>query len=242
MDELSRVAENLHRPIEHTVYPRADVVSEVLLDRLHLVAEGCENQTSVRRQVELLQRVLSSIEARWVAALALEPFAKRHPREIPLQVIRPLMIDALKRRPIASDLAADQGPAMRTPVHHRVKLAFAVPTHDHWRVGDEGGLEVAGVRQFRVQRHIVPGSTAEQPFLFALVNGRVREDPIGDASDALGLWPANGRRFGHGLLHFDGPLEEVFLSLSRSIPVEPGRETRSKHSSHRLTRAQDLLA
>src|SRR5271166_2061239 len=99
MDELSRVAENLHRPIEDAVYPRADVVSEVFLDRLHLVAEGCENQTPVRRQVELLQRVLSSIEARRVAALALEPFAKRHAREIPLQVIRPLMIDALKRRP-----------------------------------------------------------------------------------------------------------------------------------------------
>ena len=40
------------------------------------------------------------------------------------------------------------------------------------------GLEVARVRQFRVQRHIVPRTTAEQSFLFALVNRRIREDPI----------------------------------------------------------------
>jgi hypothetical protein len=74
--------------------------------------------------------------------------------------------------------------------HHGVELAVAVATHDHRSVSDEGGLEVAGVWQFRVQRHIVPRTTAEQPFLFALVNRRIREDPIWDASDALALWPA----------------------------------------------------
>jgi hypothetical protein len=88
------------------------------------------------------------------------------------------MIDALKRRPIAPELAADQGPAMRTPVHHGVELAVAIATHDHRSVSDERGLEVAGVREFRVQRHIVPRTTAEQSFLFALVNRRIREDPI----------------------------------------------------------------
>jgi hypothetical protein len=51
MDELPRVAENLHRPIENAVYPRADVLPEVFLDRLGRVAEGCE--TKLRYVVRL---------------------------------------------------------------------------------------------------------------------------------------------------------------------------------------------
>ena len=59
-------------------------------------------------------------------------------------------------------------PAMRAPVDEHVHSSILGSAHHDRRIAHERGLEVAGRRDLRFQRHVVPQRTAENAFLLAL--------------------------------------------------------------------------
>ena len=70
---------------------------------------------------------------------------------------------------------------MRAAVDPRRKRAVVVARDDDGRIADEGAFEIARIRNFGFERNEVPGRTAIDPLLLALVHRLRAEDLVGHA-------------------------------------------------------------
>jgi hypothetical protein len=183
--ELAVVAEHLHRPVEHTPVVGGHARAEVVLDRRQIVGEAREDALPEHLHVQLAQAVLFQVEIGRVATLAAEAPAKWHADQVALGVVGPLVVDAGQRVGVAAQIPAHQRAAVGAAVHQHVELAVGIAGDDDRRVADERGLVVAGLGQLGGQRHVVPGSAAEDALLFELVDGRVLVDAVRHTGVAL---------------------------------------------------------
>src|SRR5260221_11709294 len=70
-------------------------------------------------------------------------------------------------------------------VFYHVDRAFVV-AHDNDRLlADESAFEIAGARQLRFERDVVPARTAEDALLLPSIDLGVGVDPVGDAGNAF---------------------------------------------------------
>src|SRR6185437_8142121 len=129
--------------------------------RLELRGEGSEDDAAARRDAELPEPVLIEPEARRHAALLLEAAAERHADEVAGEVVGPLMVGTDELLGVAARRAAKLGAAMGAAVLDDAHRAVAVARDDDRGRPDEGALEVAGVRDLRLERDEVPGGSME---------------------------------------------------------------------------------
>src|ERR1700744_2955277 len=102
---------------------------------------------------QLERAVLLHAEALGHAALALDAILERDAAEVALPVVGPGVVDAAEILfALAVIVETDQRAAMGAAVLERIDLAVIV-TGDHDRgVANLGGTEVAGLRQFHLER------------------------------------------------------------------------------------------
>ena len=74
---------------------------------------------------------------------------------------------------------------MRAAIFENMHISRGIAHHDHRAVADKGAAPIAGVGDFRFQRHIVPASAAEDALLLAGVQRRIGIHPVGNARDAF---------------------------------------------------------
>ena len=75
---------------------------------------------------------------------------------------------------------------MRATVHEGTRLSARIAGDDDRRIAEMGGLEIAGIGQFRFEREEVPDRAAEDPGLLARVDIRIVIDLVGGATIAFG--------------------------------------------------------
>ena len=168
---LARAAEILHRLVEDPVDPRAHLLAEILGQRRDRVAEGREHEAAIAVDAQLAQPVLLRIEIRGHPRHPLLAAPERHAEQVAGVVEAPLVIHARVRARVAARLAAHLRAAVRAAVHPCGERAVVGARDDHGRIADERALEVARVRDLRLQRDEIPRRAAIDAFLLALVDG-----------------------------------------------------------------------
>ena len=104
---------------------------------------------------------------------------------------------------VAAFLQTDQRSLMGATIDHRVDIAVRVAGYDDGDLADEGGLEVALVRNVDLEAQEIPNGGAEDSLMLQCIDIRVRVEPVGDARDASfrpleGIVEWFGSDFGHG--------------------------------------------
>src|ERR1700739_4806313 len=69
---------------------------------------------------------------------------------------------------------------MSAAVDECVQCAVLAPVDDDWGLANKGGLEIARLGHFRLQRHVIPHGSTKQPLLLKFVNRGIEEDRIGN--------------------------------------------------------------
>ena len=82
VNELARIPQNPQRARKDPVQPRTHGWAKILRQRFNPLGKGGKDQTVVRSDCELLERMLGRLEIGWVSPFALNPFSERHPDEI----------------------------------------------------------------------------------------------------------------------------------------------------------------
>src|SRR6266540_2714173 len=104
------------------------------------------------------------------ATLLLQTPTERDATQIPLQVIRPLVIGTRELGSVAEVPAIELHPAMSTAVDNNVNATFFIARNHHRFVANDTALEIAKLRNFCSQSNVTPARPPEDPLLFALVD------------------------------------------------------------------------
>ena len=201
-NKLAGVAQYLQLPpVEDPVHEPVDGLAEILFVGLHVRVHAGEDRPVVVVHLQDIEAVLLALEVGGHAALLTNAPAQRHPDQVALQIVGPLVIGADELGRVAEIAFAELHPAMGAAVHEGVDLAFRV-ARDHDRtVAEPGALVIAGIGNLRRQRHVVPRLAAEDALHLPLIDCRVGIKPIGDMMNpGLGPSPLGyvvGRRYGH---------------------------------------------
>ena len=147
---LREAADHLYGLAQHAFDARADLWSEILIDRRNVVAEAGKHQTAEHGYPQLAGAVLFLAKGGWHATLALDALLKGDTGQVALAVVAPCMVDALEVLGLAGLLQRDQCPAMRAAILERVNLAIVILDHHHRRKANKGRSVAAGLRQFGV--------------------------------------------------------------------------------------------
>ena len=142
--------------------------------------------------------MLGVLEAARHAAFFIRTTLERNPLQIALQAVRPLVIGAHKLIGIALVVTAKLRATVCTAVFKYVDAAIFRTSDDHWRGTHIRALVVARVRDFRFQRHKVPGVAVENAFHLAVVDVVAGVDPVWNGVEHV-LGPGaflNGAVFG----------------------------------------------
>src|SRR5215208_5627337 len=126
MDILTRVAHHLDRAVEDPVKPLTHRRTKIGFERLNLVNKRCKDHAFVRLDAEFAQRVLRWMKVGWISAFSFNAATKRNADEIPLRVIRPLMVHALMAFAISARFTADNRAPVRTAIDKGVQDPVAV--------------------------------------------------------------------------------------------------------------------
>ena len=164
---LAHVAQHLDRPREQPVDGRDQRLVEIVLKRGGVGAEAREDHALVRRHPQPGQAMRLGIEIGGIAAHARHAAAVGHADQLAARVVGPLVIDAAVLAGVAAGLALHRGAAMGAAVDEGVQAAVLGAADDDRRVAHERGLEVAGLRQLRLERDVVPDGPAEDRLLLA---------------------------------------------------------------------------
>ena len=121
------------------------------------------------------------------AALPLHAILERHSGQVALPVIGPGVIDAAEILfAFALRIQTDQRAAMRAAVLKGIDLAIRVARDDHRRIADFRGAKITGLRQFHLERQIVPARTMEDALLLRPIGLLGLEHPIRHPRQPLG--------------------------------------------------------
>ena len=124
------------------------------------------------------QPVLAHVELRPHAALAADAAAERDRRQLAVEPIAPLVIDADVLAGIARLLAPHQRAAMGAAVDEGLDLAVLVAVDDDRRVADPGGAEITGIGDLGLERQVTPRLPAKDPLLLAGVDVGIMIEPV----------------------------------------------------------------
>jgi hypothetical protein len=167
---LREAPDHLHRSIEHAFDTLADLVAQVFLQRIHIVAEAAKDKAAEDGNAQLARMVVFLAETLWHAATAIDAAFEGHALEITLEAVGPGVVHTLEvLDPLTRSLQADQCPAMSAAVFECVDFAVSVARHDNRRLADKGGSVVTTLGDFAVKAKIAPGiATVDVALLIAI--------------------------------------------------------------------------
>ena len=158
---------------------------EIIGERFHVVGVGREHDAAMGRDVQLVQSMVLHLEIGRHAAFAGHAAAERNADQVAFQIVGPLVIGADEFVRRAAQLAAEFRGAVRAAVLERMDRAVRGARHHDRGRPDIGADEIAGVRNLRLERDIVPGRAVEDALDFALVNRLVGIDPVGNDGEVV---------------------------------------------------------
>ncbi len=159
--------------MEYAIHPGTHLRTQVFGQWRRLVAEGGEEQALVLFDAQLLQAVCLGVEGLCHAderdrALLLAA-TERHPLQVALARVVPLVIDAGVRFRIPIFLATDHGAAMRAAIDPTSEPVGGARYH-HRCIADKGTLEVIEGGNLAGQSHEAPVRPAIDAFLLPVVD------------------------------------------------------------------------
>ncbi len=170
---LAVIAQHLQRLDEDSVDVCEQLVAEIAVERRRLVAEGPENHSAIGLDAQPLQVMTAVVEIGTDAALAAHATAERNALQLAVEVIDPVVIDAVEFADVAVRLEAKHRALMRTAIKHRADAAVLLADRDHRRIAHVGGLVISAIRNFRFEAEEIPSRSLEQPLLLERVQIRV---------------------------------------------------------------------
>ena len=185
VDVLPLIAEDLHGLVHQAPQVVADRLVEIVLQRLGPVGQGAEHDAAKALDFQLSQTVVREFEVPGEAALSLDAPPERHAHQVTGEVVAPLVVDALVLLGVAELLAAHQRAPMGAAVDEGMQCAVLVPAHDHRRVADLDALEVARFGDLRFETQVVPGRSAEDAELLAVVELAIVIDAERDTREVV---------------------------------------------------------
>src|SRR5512132_318595 len=231
VDPLSRITEDRERAaVEHAVEVVKDLVAQIPLEWLDVGIEGCEYDAVPRRDRKPRKPVVLAPEsgrhAALHAALAANAAHQRDAEQASVEPVRPLVVRAGEFVSMAEVFAAECHAPMRADVLDDVDRAVRVAHHDHRPLADRRALEIAGIRDLRLEPDIAPVAAVEKALEFAQVDvvARVRGegDPVRPLTRPAVDRCCDVREFVHGFTRPGSPVawlarRAVKASISRSI-------------------------
>ncbi len=121
-------------------------------------------------------------------ALPLDATAKRHARQIALEVVTPLVIGTDEGGSVASQLTAKLGAAVLTPIFKHVDAAVPGAADDHWNRPHKRAAEIAWLGDFRFKSDKIPGRSFEDALDLTLIDRLAGVDPIRNVRKPF-RWP-----------------------------------------------------
>src|SRR3546814_615743 len=169
---------------------------QVFLQRFHLIGEAREDNAVEGGNAQLGQAVPALVEGLAHATLAAHAAQEGHAVELPLQVVVPLVVNALQAAGVAVALLTHQRAAVRAAVLHDMDAAVLRSGDDDGRQPDMGGLVVARLGDLRLQGHVGPHLSTENPLVLQFQIRLVRENLVGH-TERLFRRRGLGRYVGH---------------------------------------------
>ena len=202
LHDLAVEAEQFERPSQVAPDVMIHIRTENFWDGHGFIRERAEDEAAIDFDPQRFQAVLLRVEILRHAALATNAVAEGDTVQLAVQIVCPGVVDAGKILAVAPFLQADQRSLVGATVDHRMDVAVFVARDDDGNFADEGGLEVARVRDVDIEAQEMPDWSPEYLFLFQGVDVRVRIKAIGDASDAsFGPFKGTVRSFRSGFGH-----------------------------------------
>ena len=134
---LDQVVIDLARADHHAAHALGDVGAEVFLDRRRRIGTRCEHQAVVGRHAQLHGSLRLRLGIGRHAALAVDALAEGDARELALQVVGPVVVDAGDVLGVPLVFQHQQRAAMRAAVLPDAQGALEVARHHHRHVADE---------------------------------------------------------------------------------------------------------
>ncbi len=182
---LARAANVFDGLVEYAVDPGPHLGADVLGQRCHAVAEGCEYNAAVAIDAQLLQAMCLGIEIRRHARHALLATAEGDTQQITRGIEAPLVVHTSVRCRVATRLAANARATVSATVHPRSQRTLRGPRNHDRRIADKCTLKVAWVRDLGFESHEVPGGTAVDALLLPLVDRLRAEDLVWDSRTVI---------------------------------------------------------
>src|SRR5215467_6071872 len=182
---LDEAPEHADGPAQHARDASEDLRAQIVLDGRCLRAEAREDQ-AVERGCPELARAVGGLGERWRhAPSSVRALLEGDAGEVALQVVRPRVVHALEVLGRPSVVEGDEGAAMRAAILEGPDGTVGRAYHDHGHLAHEGGTEVTGLREIRLQAHEAPRRPLEDAAELRAVVRLVLVEPVGNARQAI---------------------------------------------------------
>src|SRR5499425_2325845 len=184
-EDLDEAPEHTDRPAQHARDASEDLRAQIVLDGRRLRTETREDQAMERGRPKLA-RAVGGLGERWRhAPSSVRALLEGDAGEVALQIVRPRVVHALEVLGRPSVVEGDEGAAMRAAILEGADGAVGRAHHDHGHLADEGGAEVTGLREIRLEADEAPRRPLEDAAELRAVVRLVLVEPVGNARQAI---------------------------------------------------------
>src|SRR5262244_113584 len=184
-EDLDEAPEHANGPAQHARDASEDLGAQIVLDGRRCRTETREDQT-VERGRPKLARAVGSLGERWRhPPSSVRALLEGDAGEVALEIVCPRVVHALEVLGRPSVVEGDEGAAMRAAILEGADGAVGPAHHDHRHLADEGGAEVTGLREIRLEADEAPRRPLEDAAELGAVVALVLVEPVGNARQAI---------------------------------------------------------